>query len=444
MKKISQLIMGLILCGVLTASATAQSIYATPYTFTTIAGTAGNYGGTDGTNGAAQFHWPEGVAVDTNGNLYVADNYENTIRKVAPAGTNWVVTTIAGTAGATGGTDGTGAAARFSEPVGITIDQTGNLYVADNGNDTIREITPSGPNWVVSTIAGTAGIGGTADGTNGDAQFNAPSGIAVDTNGTLYVADSYYSIIRKVAPVGTNWVVTTIAGTAQNDGYADGTNGAAQFSGPSSITVDGSGNLYVADTYNYTIRKIAPSGTNWVVTTIAGQAGNSGTADGTNLAAQFNFSSGIASDSSGNLYVADTYNDTIRKIAPSGTNWVVSTLAGVAGVTGSNDGTGTNALFNWPYAVATDGAGHLFVGDSINGTIRMGWIAAVPNLKVVLTATNSVVVSWPNLGGYTLQSSPDLTATNWAGYGGAVTTVNGTNSVTISPPAGKRFFRLTN
>jgi ribosomal protein S11 len=258
------------------------------------------------------------------------------------------------------------------------------------------------------------------------------------------VADSYYSIIRKVAPVGTNWVVTTIAGTAQNDGYADGTNGAAQFSGPSSITVDGSGNLYVADTYNYTIRKIAPSGTNWVVTTIAGQAGNSGTADGTNLAAQFNFSSGIASDSSGNLYVADTYNDTIRKIAPSGTNWVVSTLAGVAGVTGSNDGTGTNALFNWPYAVATDGAGHLFVGDSINGTIRMGWIAAVPNLKVVLTATNSVVVSWPNLGGYTLQSSPDLTATNWAGYGGAVTTVNGTNSVTISPPAGKRFFRLTN
>ncbi len=451
MKKTSQLIMGLILCGVLTTSATAQSIYSTPYTFTTIAGTAGNNGGNDGTNGTAQLYWPEGIAVDTNGNLYVADNYEDTIRKVAPSGTNWVVTTIAGTAGTSGGNDGTNGAARFIEPVGITIDGTGNLYVADSGNDTIREITPSGTNWVVTTIAGTAEIGGFADGTNGSAQFNDPSGIAVDTNGILYVADAYNCTIREVAPSGTNWVVTTIAGTATNIdgmvpnyGSADGTNGAAQFSGPSSITVDGSGNLYVADTYNDTIRKIAPSGTNWVVSTIAGQVGNSGIADGTNFAAQFYYPSGIASDRSGNLYVADTYNYTIRKITPSGTNWVVSTLAGVAGINGSNDGTGTNALFYYPYAVAADGAGHLFVGDTINGTIRQGWIAAIPNLKVVLTATNSVVVSWPNLGGYTLQTNSDLTATHWAGYGGSVTTVNGTNSVTLSPPSGKLFFRLTN
>ncbi|HEY5233305.1 MAG TPA: hypothetical protein VIK35_07230, partial [Verrucomicrobiae bacterium] len=181
MKKISQLIMGLVLCGVLTASATAQSIYSTPYTFTTIAGTAGNYGGNDGTNGAAQLYRPEGVAVDTNGNLYVADNDENTIRKVAPAGTNWVVTTIAGTAGSPGGNDGTNGAAQFNAPIGITIDGTGSLYVADYGSDTIRKITPSGTNWVVSTIAGTDGVGGFADGTNGGAQFDQPSGIAVDT-----------------------------------------------------------------------------------------------------------------------------------------------------------------------------------------------------------------------------------------------------------------------
>jgi hypothetical protein len=144
------------------------------------------------------------------------------------------------------------------------------------------------------------------------------------------------------------------------------------------------------------------------------------------------------------LYVADTDNQTIRKIAPSGTNWVVSTLAGLAGNTGTNDGTGNNALFNLPYAVAVDGAGHLYVGDTVNGTIRQGRIAAVPNLTVVLTATNSVVVSWPNLGSYTLQSNSDLTTTNWAGYGGAVSTVNGTNSVTLSPPSGNLFFRLTN
>lgn len=444
MKKTSQLFMGLILCGVLAASATAQSIYSTPYTFTTIAGTAGNYGGNDGTNSAAQFHWPEGIAVDTNGNLYVADNYENTIRKVSPAGTNWIVTTIAGTTGSTGYTDGTNGAARFNEPVGITIDGTGNLYVADYGNDTIREMTPSGTNWVVTTIAGTAGIGGPADGTNGDAQFYYPSGIAADTNGILYVADYQNSTIRKITPSGTNWVVSTIAGTAQSYGSADGTNGAAQFFGPYSITVGGSGNLYVADTYNDAIRKLMPSGTNWVVSTIAGPAGNSGTADGTNLAAQFYNPFGITSDRAGNLYVADTLNDTIRKIAPAGTNWVVSTLAGVAGVTGATDGAGTNALFSYPYAVATDGAGRLFVGDTFNYTIRMGRIAAIPNLKVVLTATNSVVVSWPNLGGYALQSNPDLTTTNWTGYGGAVTTVNGTNSVTITPPSGKLFFRLKN
>jgi len=451
MKKISQLIMGLVLCGVLTASATAQSIYSTPYTFTTIAGTAGNYGGNDGTNGAAQLYRPEGVAVDTNGNLYVADNDENTIRKVAPAGTNWVVTTIAGTAGSPGGNDGTNGAAQFNAPIGITIDGTGSLYVADYGSDTIRKITPSGTNWVVSTIAGTDGVGGFADGTNGGAQFDQPSGIAVDTNGILYVADAYNCTIREVAPSGTNWVVTTIAGTATNIdgmvpnyGSADGTNGAAQFFGPSSIAVGRSGNLFVADTYNYTIRKIAPAGTNWVVSTIAGQVGSYGFTDGPNLAAQFNYSYGIASDRSGNLYVADTDNYTIRKIAPSGTSWVVSTLAGVAGITGGNDGTGTNALFSYPYAVAVDGAGHLFVGDTVNGTIRMGWIAAIPHLKVVLTATNSVVVSWPSLGGYTLQSNPDLTTTNWSGYGGAVTTINGTNSVTISPPSGKLFFRLTN
>ena len=444
MKKISQLIMGLILCGVLTASATAQSIYSTPYTFTTIAGTAGNNGAIDGTNGTAQLYWPEGIAVDTNGNLYVADNYENTIRKVAPAGTNWVVTTIAGTAGSSGGTDGTNGAARFNEPVGITIDGTGNLYVADYGNDSIREITPSGTNWVVSTIAGTDGIEGPADGTNGGAQFYSPSGITVDTNGILYVADYQNSTIRKIVPVGTNWVVTTIAGVAGNYTYADGTGTNALFFGPYSITVGGSGNLYVADTYNDAIRKLMPSGTNWVVTTIAGQAGNSGIADGANLAAQFDNPFGITSDRAGNLYVADTLNDTIRKLMPAGTNWVVSTLAGVAGFTGSTDGTGTNALFLNPYAVATDSAGHLYVGDTFNDTIRMGWIAAVPNLKIVLTATNSVVVSWPNLGGYTLQSNPDLTTTNWTGYGGAVTTINGTNSVTISPPSGKLFFRLKN
>src|SRR5674476_1341780 len=204
MKRALQLLTGLITGGFLATSTLAQANYSTPYTFTTIAGTAGNTGGNDGTNGGAQFFSPKGIAVDTNGNLYVVDNNENTIRKVALVGTNWVVTTIAGTAGSAGSADGTNGAAQFNGPVGITVDSLGQLYVADYGYNTIRKVTPVGANWVVSTIAGTAGSGGPADGTNGSAQFNNPSGITVDTNGNLYVADFYNSTIRKVCLLYTS------------------------------------------------------------------------------------------------------------------------------------------------------------------------------------------------------------------------------------------------
>ena len=445
MKRILQLLTGLMVGGFLAASAPAQSIYSTPYTFTTIAGTAGITGFADGTNGSAQFYSPEGMAVDTNGNAYVADNYENTIRKVTPAGTNRVVTTIAGTAGTFGSADGTNGDAQFSGPANLAMDTNGNLYVADGGNNTIRKITPVGTNWVVSTIAGNAGSGGgSADGTNGNAQFNVPSGIAVDAGGNLYVADTGNETIRKIMPAGTNWVVTTIAGKAGSYGSANGTNSTARFNGPSSIAVDAGGNLYVADTYDHTIRKLAPAGTNWVVSTIAGTPGSHGSNDGTNGSAQFFYPYGLTVDGASNLYVADTYNSTIRKVAPVGTNWVVSTLGGVAGTSDSADGTGAGALFNTPYAIAADGAGNLYVADTGNSTIRMGQIAEVPNLTIGLTALNGVIVSWPALGSYNLQTNADLTPANWGNYAGALTTSNGTNRVTIPSLAGNLFFRLTN
>ena len=452
MKKMLQRLTGLTAGGFLAlTTAWGQSDYATPYTFVTIAGTAGNNAAADGTNSSALFYWPEGITVGTNGNLYVVDNFENTVRQVAPAGTNWVVTTIAGTAGDSGGGDGTNQAAQFYEPTSIAIDGRGSLYVADGGNNIIRMITPAGTNWVVSTIAGTAGSGGGNDGTNGGAQFNYPSGITVDTNGSLYVADLYNDTIRKVAPVGTNWVVTTIAGSASNPGSNDGTNGAARFYEPSGIAIDRAGNLFVTDTYYSIIRKLMPAGTNWVVSTIAGTASlNGGSADGTNGDAQFNTPYGITVDAGDNLYVADTYNNTIRKVAPAGTNWVTTTLAGVAdgGSGGSTDGTGAGALFSIPYCIAVDGVGDLFVGDTVNGTIREGQVAAgtnapAPDLTIGLTALNSVVVSWSNVGGYTLQTNGNLATPNWAGYGGAVTTSGGTSSIVLPPPAGKLFFRLT-
>ena len=447
MKQILQLMIGfsaMALPAVFTTR--AQSIYSTPYAFTTIAGMAGNAGPADGTNSAAQFYWPTGIAEDTQGNLYVVDRYENTIRKLTPAGTNWVVTTIAGTArGQSPDVDGTNGAAVFDDPVGIAVDTLGNLYVGENNGSTLRKIRPVGTNWVVTTIAGQPENYNFADGTNSAALFNGPQNLMVDTNGNLYVADSYNSVIRKATPVGTNWVVTTIAGQPDQPGYADGTNSAASFYLPYGLAMDNAGNLFVTDKYDIyggTIRKMTPLGTNWVVSTIAGTAGTSGSADGTNNAALFDSPLSIAVDNAGNLLVADAANHTIRKVAPVGTNWVVSTIAGTA-TSGSSNGTGTNALFAEPWGATVDSAGNLYVTDTANSTIRLGWVAAVPNLAAGFTAPASVVVSWPNTGRFTLQTNGDLTTTNWANYGGAITTGNGTNSAAITPLPGNLFFRLT-
>ena len=320
---------------------------------TTFAGTAGSTGSADGTGVAAQFNYPSGVAVDSAGNVYVADTDNSTIRKITSAG---VVTTFAGTAGLTGTADGTGAAARFNYPPGVAVDSSGNVYVADYS--TIRKITSGG---VVTTLAGTADSPGSTDGTGAAAQFNTPNGVAVDSAGNVYVADTDNSTIRKITSAG---VVTTFAGTAGSTGSADGTGVAAQFNYPSDVAVDSAGNVYVADTNNSTIRKITSAG---VVTTIAGTAGSTGSTDGTGAAAQFNTPNGVAVDSAGNVYVADTNNSTIRKITSGG---VVTTIAGTAGSTGSTNGTGAAARFNYPSGIAVDSAGNVYVADRSNSTIR--------------------------------------------------------------------------
>jgi streptogramin lyase len=446
MKRTLQLLTGLFAIGLLATNiACGQSIYSTPYAFATIAGALdGSTGSNNGTNSGAQFFYPYGIAADSAGNLYVADTFNNMIRKMTPVGTNWIVTTIAGSAQSPGHSDGTNLAAQFIAPSAIAVDASGNLYVADTDNQTIRKMTPFGTNWVTTTIAGTVENSGHSDGTNLAAQFYYPSGITVDTNGNVYVSDTDNETIRELTPVGTNWVTTTIAGSWGNYGGKDATGTNAQFFGPSGIASDSAGNLYVADTDNDTIRKLTPVETNWVVSTIAGTVQSAGFNDGTNLAALFNSPQDVASDSAGNLYVADTSNDTIRKMTPSGTNWVTTTIAGVVGNSSNADGTGTNALFSYPYGIAADREGNLYVADTLNSTIRMGLSPAVPNLTVGVSAPNSVTVSWPASGNATLQTNTDLTTANWGDYAGAITTTNGTNSVTITSPAGNLFFRLAN
>ena len=280
----------------------AQSIYE-PYTFTTLVGGGGfNSPGVPAT--AARLFVEKGAAVDSAGNIYLADKFNHAIRRVTPTGTNWIVTTLAGQPGTPGSTDGIGSEARFAYPERVAVDGACNVYVAEN--NTIRKVTPEG---VVTTLVGQAGIPGGVNGTNGAARFYEPQGMAVDRAGSIYVADSAGGWIRKVTPTGTNWVVTTLAGRAGiGPGSADGTNSAARFNYPTDVALDSAGNLYVADMDNHNIRKITPVGTNWVVTTLAGNAsmkdasGNpvGGYADGTNLTARFNLPTALAVDAATN------------------------------------------------------------------------------------------------------------------------------------------------
>lgn len=317
---------------------------------TTLAGVPGPDGSANGTGTAARFAWPRDIATDGI-YLYVSDYRNNTIRKIVIA--TGSVTTLAGTAGVSGFADGAGSSAEFSGPSGIVTDGT-NLYVSDMGNNTIRKIVIS--TGIVTTLAGSAGGIGATDGAGTSARFDSPTGITI-SGMNLYVSDSLNRTIRKI--VISTGAVTTLAGTARFTGSADGIGSAAKFYGPSGINTDGT-NLYVAD-YGNTVRKIVIS--TGAVTTLAGTAWVGGSADGIGPAASFSMPRGITSDGT-SLYVTESGNNTIRKIVIS--SGAVTTLAGAPGLT---DGIGTAARFSSPIGMTTDGT-NLFVTDEANSTIR--------------------------------------------------------------------------
>ncbi|MGB9687146.1 MAG: NHL repeat-containing protein [Rectinema subterraneum] len=314
----------------------------------TLAG-SGSAGATDGIGAAASFSSPLGAAVDGQGNVYVADTGNHKIRKVSSSG---VVSTGAGT-GYSGTTDSTALSSQFNFPNDLALDASGNIYVADTANNKIRKITPQG---MVSTLAG-SGSAGSTDGTGTSASFNAPSGVAVDALGNIYVADTGNNKIRKVTPAG---VVTTIAGL-NSGGFADGSVSTALFSQPSDIAIDESETLFIADTGNNRIRKISGG----QVSTVAG-SGEAGSADGFALQAAFNYPTGIAVDAQGYLYVADSDGNKIRKITPAGR---VITLAGSQNA-GYAHGPWNIAFFNYPARLAIDQQGTLFIPDANNNAIR--------------------------------------------------------------------------
>lgn len=322
-------------------------------TVSTFAG-SGSYGHTDGTGTAASFGYPYGVTVDSNGNVYVAD--PDRIRKISSLG---VVTTLAGS-GNNGSNDGAGTAASFNNPHGVAVDTSGNIYVADTANNKIRKITSTGN---VTTLAG-SGSSGSTDGAGTVANFNMPSGVAVDISGNVYVTDTYSYKIRKITGDG---IVTTLAGSGSY-GYTDGTGIAASFRYPYGVTVDNNGNVYVADYESYRIRKITSTG---IVTTIAGpdfigSGFRSGTIGGTL------WPLGVTVDSNGNVYATDETHNSIEKITPSGEFTILAGKynASSGDKKGSIDGIGTAASFNYPSGIAIDNSGNIFIADTNNNKIR--------------------------------------------------------------------------
>ncbi len=327
----------------------------------TVAGT-GEFGfaGDGGPAATAQLGFLSEVAVDTEGNLYVADTFSHRVRRIDPAG---VISTIAGT-GEDGfaGDGGPAAKARLNRPFGVAADRAGNLYVADTNNHRLRRIDPTG---VISTVAGAYHGGFAGDGGRATAaSLNEPRRVAVDAAGNLYVADTFNDRVRRIDPAG---VITTIAGTGE-PGYSGdgGPAAAARLDAPHGVAVDAAGNIYVADSFNDRVRRIDPEG---VITTLAGtgESGYSGDG-GPATAARLSVPHGVAVDAAGNIYVADTYNDRVRRIDPEG---VITTLAGTGESGYSGDGgPATAARLSVPHGVAVDAEGNLYVADTYNHRVR--------------------------------------------------------------------------
>jgi NHL repeat len=396
---------------------------------TTLAGSVLTSGSADGPAASALFGDPTGLALDAAGNIYVADNQNNTIRKLSAAGQ---VTTLAGRAGQMGSADGTGTNASFNSPSGIILAPNGYLYVTDTGNNTIRAISTGG---VVTTLAGLAGQVGATNADGSLARFSSPLGLAVDADGTLYVADSGNHLIREVTSTG---VVTTFAGLAGVWGTSDGLGTNALFNGPVGLAFDSAGNLFVSDSANHTIRKINSGGS---VTTWAGLAGVDGTADGVGNAARFGKPAELKMDRGNDLFVVDSFYHTIREISPTA---VVTTVAGQGGQGGSANGLGGAARFFNPYGLAIDHNGNLRVSDTYNQTIRFVY-APIPASLSRDPSGSGFVISWQAVSGdtYQVEYRDQSTGDAWQNLGGPVTVNSSIGTLTdTSTGSSQRAYRV--
>jgi sugar lactone lactonase YvrE len=331
---------------------------------TTLAGSTSGY--EEGTGTAAKFNQPSGMVTDASGNTYVADKQNHRIRKIASDGST---STFAGT-GVAGFADGAGVSAQFDQPVGLALNAAGVLFVTDSNNHRIRAITSAG---VVSTYSG-LGTTGFTDGIPSAARFNGPSGLAIDSTGVLYVADSNNHRIRKIATDGS---VSTLAGSGA-PGTANGFGTAAQFDTPIGIARDATGSLYVTESNSHAVRRITADGT---TSNFAGSAAISGFANASGNAARFSQPTGLGVGVNGLLYVADTGNHRIRSINAAG---LVATVAG-SGASGTVDGFGDVAEFFSPISIGTTASGGVIVGESGGSALR-----EITSLQILVQAATGL------------------------------------------------------
>lgn len=378
----------------------------------TVAGTgSATFGGDGGPATIAQFSTPQGTAVDSSGNIYMADSSHHRIRKIDTSGN---ISTYAGTgtAGLTGD-GGPATSARINTPLGIFVDSSDNLYIADGNNSRIRKVDTSGNiSTVVGTSAGFSGDNGLAT----SAQINSPFGVGVDSAGNIYIGDTGNQRIRKVDTSGT---ITTFAGTGSaGNGGDGGAATSAQINTPMQVVADGSGNIYITDYGNSRIRKIDTNGiiTAFAGTGVSGYSGDNGPA----TSAQLNSPRSIAIDSSGNLYIADSSNSRIRKVTPGGT---ITTVAGTSSGFSGDNGPATSAQLASPQGVAVSAAGLVYISDTSNRRVRRV-VEAQPLITSSLTASATLNVAF---GGYTITAdfAPDSYSATGLPTGLSVNTATG-------------------
>ena len=400
------------------------------------------YGGDGGSAISAGLNLPSAVALDAVGNLYIADPYDYRIRKVE---TNGIIITMAGGGTNFIGDGSTATNAILLHPRGVAMDTSGNLYIADDYNNRIRKVWTNG---IITTVAGNGNPGFWGDsGAATNAGLSSPSSVAFDTVGNLYIADSSNNRIRKVE---TNGIITTVAGNGTAAYFGDGSAAInASLWGPFGVTLDVIGNLYIADLYSNRIRKV---GTNGIITTIAGNgngapnfgaySGDGGTATNAGLY----WPTGVAIDAAGNLYIADEYNNRIRKV---GTNGIIATVAGNGGYGFSGDGgVATNASLHMPSGVAIDAAGNLYIADSNNHRIRKVTFLSTPQNFAVLYSTTNRQLSFqlsgtPNYP-YILLSTTNLTLPiNWQPVTTNLADTNGSwQSTDTNLDSQQKFYRV--